>query len=46
MEIVWNRKEIFWIMCYGVSEFETYIEKYLSSNVGLDLFPEHRYLED
>jgi hypothetical protein len=29
----WNGKVIFWIMCYGVSEFETSIEIYLSSNL-------------
>ena len=45
MEIIWNGKVIFWIKCYGVSEFETSMEIYLSSNVGLDLFPEDRYLE-
>jgi len=43
---VWNAKVIFWTTCYGVYEFETSREIYLSSNVGFDLFPENRYLED
>jgi len=33
MENVWNGKVIFWIMCNGVSEFETSIEIYFSSNL-------------
>ena len=46
VEIVWNAKVIFWMTCHGICEFEISKEIHFSSNVGFDLFPEKRYLED
>ena len=46
VESIWNAKVICWMRYYGVYEFETSKEIYLSSNVGFVLFPENRYLED